>query len=100
MAEGDAADKLLLIILDRAELVDDLLTGFLDVGVPGATVLESRGMGSIIRQEMPIFAGLASLFPEHTGSRVIVSVLPESVIDKVYEVIDEIAGFVVRVTGP
>lgn len=84
--------KLVLIIVDRAELVDELLTGFLDIGVPGATVLESRGMGSIIKQEMPMFAGLASLFPEHTGSRVIISVLPGSIIDKVYEVLDELIG--------
>ncbi len=92
MADAPEAKKLVVVIIDRAELVDELLTGFLDIGVPGATVLESRGMGSIIRQEMPMFAGLASLFPEHTGSRVILSVLPESVIEKVYGVLDELVG--------
>ncbi len=94
----DAADKpkptqkLLLIILDRAELIDDLLTGFLDIGVPGATVLESRGMGSIIRKDMPIFAGLASLFPDTTGSRVILSVMPDPMIDKVFDLVEEVVG--------
>ena len=92
MGEAGEAKKLVLVIVDRAELVDELLTGFLDIGVPGATVLESRGMGSIIKQEMPMFAGLASLFPEHTGSRVIISVLPESVIEKVHGVLDELIG--------
>lgn len=94
MAESDkkAEQRLMLIILDRAELVDELLTGFLDVGVPGATVLESRGMGSIIRQDMPMFAGLASLFPDHTGSRVILSVMPLSVIDDVFKLVEEVVG--------
>jgi len=86
------AQRLFLIILDRAELIDDLLTGFLDIGVPGATVLESRGMGSIIRKDMPIFAGLASLFPDTTGSRVILSVMPEPLVDRVFELVEEVVG--------
>jgi len=92
MAEQEKSFKLFLIILDQAELVDELLTGFLDIGVPGATVLESRGMGSIIRQDMPMFAGLASLFPENTGSRVILSVIPEHLIDDVFKLVEEVVG--------
>ena len=98
MAEKPAAEnekpnhKLLLIILDHAELVDEILTGFLDIGVPGATVVESRGMGSIIRQEMPMFAGLASLFPEHTGSRIVLSVMPQELVDAVLEMVEEVVG--------
>lgn len=92
MPEPAPRKKLFLIILDRAELIDDLLTGFLDIGVPGATVIQSRGMGSIIRQEMPVFAGLASLFPEHTGSRIILSVVPETMVDAIFALVDEVAG--------
>jgi nitrogen regulatory protein PII len=95
MSEGETAKpghKLFLVILDRPELVDELLTGFLDLGVPGATVIETRGMGSIIRQEMPIFAGLASLFPENTGSRIVMSVMPEHLIDNVFALVEEVVG--------
>lgn len=90
--ETKPPQRLFLIILDRAELLDDLLTGFLDIGVPGATVIESRGMGSIIRKDMPMFAGLASLFPDTTGSRVIMSVMPEPLVDKVFELVEELVG--------
>lgn len=84
--------RLLVIILNRSELLDDVLTGFLDLGVPGATVIESRGMGQIIRQDMPIFAGLAGLFPENTGSRVIVSLLPKELVPEVFKLIEEIVS--------
>lgn len=84
--------KLVGIILSQPQLVDELLTGFLDLGVPGATVVESRGMGQIIRQEMPIFAGLAALFPETTGNRLILSVMPESLVDPVYELVGEVSA--------
>lgn len=91
-ASAKPAQKLFIIILDRAELVDELLTGFLDIGVPGATVVESQGMGSIIRKDMPIFAGLASLFPDTTGSRVIFSVMPDPLVDEVFALVEEVVG--------
>lgn len=82
--------KLVVIILDQPSLLDDLLTGFLDLGVPGATVLESRGMGQIVRQDMPMFAGLADMFGESTGSRLVLSVMPEKTIDNVFALVKEL----------
>src|SRR5690606_23363575 len=82
--------KLFIVILDQPQLVDDLLTGFLDVGVQGATVIESKGMGQIIRQEMPIFAGLLGLFGESTGSRLVMSVMPESLVAPVFKLVEEV----------
>ncbi|MBI1372931.1 MAG: hypothetical protein GC159_09245 [Phycisphaera sp.] len=84
--------KLVVIILDQPQLIDELLTGFLDIGVRGATVIESRGMGAIVRQDMPVFAGLADLFGENTGSRMIFSVMPESLIDPTTKLLEEITG--------
>jgi len=92
MSEANTPYKLLVIILDQPQLVDDLLTGFLDLGVPGATIVESRGMGQVIRQDMPIFAGLASMFSESTGSRLIMSVMPESLIEPVFKLVEEVVG--------
>lgn len=94
MADKEATEprRLMVIILNRPELLDDLLTGFLDLGVPGATVVESRGMGQIVRQDMPIFAGLTALFPENTGTRLVISVLPVSLVESVFELVEEVAG--------
>lgn len=65
---------LLVIIASSPTQLDDIITVLLDLGLPGATVIESKGLGAILRQEMPIFAGLASLIPDQTGSRLILSV--------------------------
>jgi len=92
MSESGGKHTLFLIILNQPDLLDDLLSGFLDLGVQGATVLESRGMGQIIRQEMPIFAGLAGMFGENTGSRMIFSVMPKELADSVFKLVDELAG--------
>lgn len=84
--------KLFVIILDQPQLIDDLLSGYLEMGIPGGTVINTRGMGQIIREEMPIFAGLASLFPEKTGARMIFSVMKESQVDSVYRLVEDVVG--------
>jgi nitrogen regulatory protein P-II 1 len=66
--------QLLVLIARTEESFDPVVTALLDAGITGATVLESRGIGAIIRSEMPIFAGLAALLPQATGSRVILSI--------------------------
>ena len=71
---GSSELQLLLLIARTEESFDPVVTALLDAGITGATVLESRSIGAIIRSEMPIFAGLAALLPQATGSRVILSI--------------------------
>lgn len=84
--------KLVFIILDDPQLVEELVMGLVELGVKGATVVESRGMGEIIRQDMPVFAGLASLFPETSHSMMVISVMPADLVESVYELAEEVVG--------
>ncbi len=80
---------LLVMIASDHAMFDDLITALLDIGLTGATVIESKGMGSILREEMPIFAGLAALIPEHTGSRVLISVTTRVQAEKVFQFLED-----------
>jgi nitrogen regulatory protein P-II 1 len=57
---------LLIFVLNKEELLDDILTGLLDIGVSGATVVDTMGMLQVISQDIPIFAGFRSMT---TGGR-------------------------------
>jgi hypothetical protein len=46
-------------------------------------------LGAILRQEMPIFAGLASLIPDQTGSRLILSVMPRTKAEQFFSIIEQ-----------
>jgi len=96
MSEEKQDQKLVIVVLDDREILDDLLMGFVDLGVRGATVLDSQGMGQIIRQDMPIFSGLANLFPQTSGSVTILSVMDHSLVESSFELIDEIVGEIDR----
>jgi hypothetical protein len=78
-----------MAIASSANQLDQLITVVLDLGIPGATVIESKGLGAILRQEMPIFAGLASLIPDQTGSRLILSVMPRDKADQFFSIIEQ-----------
>ncbi|MDD4000056.1 MAG: hypothetical protein PHX62_04085 [Bacilli bacterium] len=63
--------QVLFVILNKTDYLQDVLTKFADLGVKGATILDSQGMGNaIIQNEMnyvPLFGSLNSLLKE--GSR-------------------------------
>lgn len=40
--------NVLFIVLNETDYLDDILEGFVDIGVRGATIIDSQGMGSAI----------------------------------------------------
>ena len=52
---------LLFAVIENEDLLDELITGWMDLGVSGATVIETTGALQLITQHIPIFAGLRSL---------------------------------------
>jgi nitrogen regulatory protein PII len=58
--------QLLVAVLNQAEAIDDVLSGFLELGITGATVINSEGMARILTHDVPIFAGIQTLL---SGSR-------------------------------
>jgi nitrogen regulatory protein P-II 1 len=54
--------KLLILFLNKVEKLEEVLEGFVEIGITGATVIDSVGMGHILSEEVPIFAGLRFMF--------------------------------------
>jgi nitrogen regulatory protein P-II 1 len=85
--------ELFVLVVKETRFLDDILTGFVDIGVHGATVVDSRGMGQILTAEVPIFAGLRDLMPGgNIGSHLILSVMDEKQVDKAIQLVEETCG--------
>ena len=70
--------KLLVLILNRVEKLEEVLEGFLEIGISGATIIDSVGMGQILANEVPIFAGLRFMFAgAKPHNKTIISVIRE-----------------------
>ena len=86
--------RLVIIFLNKIEYLDDLLSAFIEVGIPGATVLDSVGMGHIISHDIPIFAGLRDTFSGSSPTnKTILVVVERDRIAKIDEVMKDITGY-------
>ena len=85
--------KLVIIFLNKVEYLEDLMSAFLEIGVSGATVLSSIGMGRIISHHIPIFAGLQDAFAGSSpANKTIISVVDEELVEKIAEVLQDVCG--------
>ena len=70
----------LFLVLNEPNYLDDILSAFVEVGVKGATILDSQGMGSAIAanpdQQLPLFGYLKNLMDDaHPYNKTIYTVL-------------------------
>lgn len=55
---------LLFVILNNEDDLEPLLQGLLELGIRGATIFDSTGMGRTLCTKVPLFGGLRSLFQD------------------------------------
>ena len=85
--------QLLFCIVKDYRKLDMILEGFIEMGITGATVVDARGMAQVLRNDVPIFAGLATLFPGGTDdSKIILSVLETSKLKNVVQLVEDVCG--------
>lgn len=82
--------ELFVCVINRPEAVEDVIAAFLSIGITGCTVIDSRGMGKIVSQDIPIFAGFQSLFAGARESNVtIFSIMESDLVDEAIKVVEE-----------
>jgi len=85
--------KLLVLVLNKEEYTEKLLERFVELGVPGATVIESVGMGRVLSQEIPIFAGFADMMAgARPSNKTIFTLVPDDAVEDIREGIEGVIG--------
>ena len=86
--------KLLVFVLNREELLEQVLEAYAEVGISGGTILDSEGMGHFLTYEVPLFADFKEFMRGNKPyNKTIFSVVrDESLIPRVRELLDEICG--------
>ena len=92
--------KLLVLVLNKDELLDEILEAFVEVGITGATILDSVGMGHKLAYEIPIFAGLRKSIKTSDYNKTIFSVVQDDeTLEEAVKIIGEIIDFNETGTG-
>ena len=84
---------LLIAVVNDPGTVDEILSGYLEIGITGATIINSEGMGRVLSHDIPIFAGLQTLISRsRPQNRTIFSVLKEEKLDSALALLQEVCG--------
>ena len=85
--------KLFVYVLNRTEKLQEVLAAYVEVDIPGATIIDSVGMGRVLTSEIPVFAGFRDIIQSREGNRMILSVVEDDArIDELLLLIEEICG--------
>ncbi len=86
--------QLLILVLNQEELLDDVLSAFMEVGISGATIIDSVGMGRVLSYDVPIFAGLRQMIQgQRPYNKTIFTVIKdEHKIDEIIQVVEQICS--------
>ena len=86
--------ELLIAVINDVDRVDEILAGLLEIGVTGATVIDSEGMGRVLSQEIPIFAGLQTLISRsRPQNQTLFSVIDDpEIMENALNIIQEVCG--------
>ncbi|MCP5515518.1 MAG: hypothetical protein H7A26_08645 [Spirochaetales bacterium] len=86
--------KLLVFVLNKEELLEEVLAAYLEAGIPGATILDSEGMGRFLTYEVPLFADFKEFMKGNKPyNKTIFSVIQnEKSIPRLEKLLDKVCG--------
>ena len=85
--------QLLIAVVNDPEKVDEILSGYLELGITGATIINSEGMGRVLSHDIPIFAGLQTLISRsRPQNRTIFSVIGDDKVQPAIALLQEVCG--------
>ncbi len=88
--------QLMVMVLNKVEVLDTLLESLMEKGICGATILNSTGMMRELArsgEDYPIFGALRMLIdPDRKESKTLFMVLKDTRVEEAKEIIREIVG--------
>ena len=87
--------KLLIIVLNKTECLERLLTRFGENEIMGATIIDSKGMAQELDQldDLEFMLSLRTLIhPAHHANKTIFMLVPEEKVAKVSQIVNQVTG--------
>ena len=84
-----------VLVLNKTEVLEDILHQMALAGIRGATVLESTGMARLLKDvdDMPFFSGLRSMLNQNRSqSNTVFVILEDSQVATARKIVNEVTG--------
>ncbi len=98
MMKAGGKMQVLFLVLNETKYLDDILESFVEIGVKGATIVDSQGMGRALAahsdQHIPMFGYLKNFLDDaHPYNKTIFTVLKsQELVDKVVKAVNDVVG--------
>ncbi len=86
--------KLLVFVLNKEELLEEVLEAYVEAGIVGATLLDSEGMGRFLAYEVPLFADFKDFMKGNKPyNKTILSIVrDEAAVKRLIPILDKVVG--------
>ncbi len=92
--------KLFIMVLNKVDKLDELMTEFATHGICGATILDSQGMARELygsyhgEEEIPFLGSIRAMLNNKSRktNKTILTVLRDDQVDTIFECVDKIVG--------
>lgn len=86
--------KLVFFVINKEELLDDVLTAFIEADVPGATIIDSEGMGRFLTYEVPLFASFKQFMKgSRPYNKTVFSLIEnDDKVDQLVQLLEQVVG--------
>ena len=88
--------NVLFVVLNKTNCLDDILDGFVDVGVRGATIIDSQGMGRALvdsnHTNEPFFGVLRNLYDNAKpyNKTIFTVIKDDEILEKAVDIVKEV----------
>lgn len=84
----------MVFVLNKEELLDEVLAAYVEAGIGGATILDSEGMGRFLTYEVPLFSDFKQFMKGNKPyNKTIFSVVQnEALIPRLEKLLDKVCG--------
>ena len=86
--------KLLVFILNDVSLLERVVEAYAEAGLPGATIIDSEGMGRFLAYEVPLFADFKEVIKgSPSGNKTLLSVVrDDDAVARLTPILEEVVG--------
>lgn len=83
-----------MFVLNKEELLDEVLAAYVEAGIGGATIIDSEGMGRFLTYEVPLFSDFKQFMKGNKPyNKTIFSVVQnEALIPRLEKLLDKVCG--------
>jgi len=86
--------KFVTIVLNNPDKLEEVIQYFVEMGVGGATIVDSVGMGKILAYDIPIFAGFRDIMVgARANNKTIMTTVADEILEEFMEGLDHIINF-------